>query len=99
MGWDEMSLSKLVELVGKAEEQGVTLAAMINEHLSPEELERARLELSVELSKSYASIEGYMSDVEVPSLEDIVATGFPGFPSLLDYDEQPLVKVSHEEPA
>ena len=82
-----MSLSKLVDLVGRAEEEGVTLAAMISAHLSPEELERARLELSMELSKSYSAIEDFMSDVEVPSLDDIVATGFPGFPSLLESDE------------
>lgn len=77
-----MSLSKLVELVGKAEEEGVTLAAMINRNLSPEDLEAARLELSMELSKSRLITADYMSDVEVPALEDIVATGFPGFPSL-----------------
>jgi len=82
-----MSLSKLVELVSKSEEEGVTLAAMIGTKLSPEDLERARLELSMELSRGYSSIAEYMSGVEVPSLDDIVATGFPGFPSLLDSDE------------
>jgi hypothetical protein len=92
-----MSLSKLVELVGKAEEEGVTLAAMISTNLSPEELERARLELSMEISKSYSAIEDYMSDVEVPSLDDIVATGFPGFPSLLESDELPRSKETLAE--
>jgi|GEM_PF-1590677 len=82
-----MSLSKLVELVGKAEEEGVTLAAMISANLSPEDLEAARLELSLELSRGYSAIEDYMEEVEVPSLEDIVATGFPGFPSLLESDD------------
>jgi hypothetical protein len=77
-----MSLSKLVELVGKAEEEGVTLAAMICRNLSPEDLEAARLELSMELSRSRLVTADYMSDVEVPALEDIVATGFPGFPQL-----------------
>ncbi len=82
-----MSLSKLVGLVGKAEEEGVTLAAMISRHLSPEDLEAARLELSLELSKSYASIEEFMGGVEVVPLEDIVASGFPGFPSLLESED------------
>ncbi len=74
-----MSLSKLVELVGKAEEEGLTLAAMIRRDLSPEDLEEARLELSMELSKSRTATAGFMQDVEVPALEDIIATGFPGF--------------------
>ena len=82
-----MSLSKLMELVGRAEEEGVTLAAMINTHLLPEDLEAARLELSAELSKSYSSIATFMDEVEVPALEDIIATGFPGFPSPLDFEE------------
>ena len=60
---------------------------MINNDLSPEELEAARLELSMEISKSYSTIEEYMDEVEVPSLDDIIATGFPGFPSLLELDE------------
>lgn len=85
-----MSLSRLMELVGKAEEQGVTLAAMIGSELSPEDLELARAELSKEISRSYSAIAGFMDEVEVPPLEDIVATGFPGFPSLLDFDELPV---------
>lgn len=92
-----MSLSKLVELVGQAEEEGVTLAAMINSRLSPEDLEAARLELSMELSRSYSAIEDYMSDVEVPALDDIVATGFPGFPSLLESDELPIARETPAE--
>ena len=91
-----MSLSRLMELVGKAEQEGVTLAAMISTNLSPEDLDRARLELSTELSKNYSSIADYMNDVDVPSLEDIVATGFPGFPSLLDSEE---LAICRETPA
>jgi hypothetical protein len=87
-----MSLSKIVELVGKAEEEGVTLAAMISAKMSPEDLEAARLELSAELSRSYLSIADYMEEVEVPSLDDIMETGFPGFPSLLEYVELPKTK-------
>ncbi len=92
-----MSLSRLMKMVGKAEEEGVTLAAMITANLSPEDLNRARLELSMELSKSYMAIADYMSDVEVPSLDDIVATGFPGFPSLLESEELPRSKEALAE--
>ncbi len=85
-----MSLSKLVELVGKAEEEGVTLAAMISRGLSAGELEAARQELSVEISKSRMATDDYMRDVEVPSLEDIMATGFHGFPSLEPDELEPI---------
>jgi len=88
-----MSLSKLVDLVGKAEEEGVTLAAMIRRDLTPEDLEAARLELSMELSKSRLITADYMSDVEIPTLEDILSTGFSGFPSIM------LEKAKHSEEA
>ena len=68
-----MTLSRIIELVSQAEREGITLAEMISKSMSSEQIDVASMELAEELSNNFENIESYMSDVEVPSLEDIVA--------------------------
>jgi chromosome segregation and condensation protein ScpB len=68
-----MTLSRIIELVSQAEREGITLAEMISKSMSSEQIDVASMELAEELSSNFVNIESYMSDVEVPSLEDIAA--------------------------
>ena len=68
-----MTLSRIIELVSQAEREGITLAEMISKSMSSEQIDVASMELAEELSNNFENIESYMSDVEVPSLEDIAA--------------------------
>jgi len=68
-----MTLSRIIELVSQAESEGITLAEMISKSMSSEQIDVASMELAEELSNNFENIESYMSDVEVPSLEDIAA--------------------------
>jgi len=63
----------LVELVSQAEKEGVTLAAMLSREMSSEEMELLQDELAMHLSDNYAKIENYMTNVSVPSMEEILA--------------------------
>jgi len=66
-----MTLSRIMELVSQAENEGITLAEMISRTMSSEQIDSAKAELSDELSHNYGNIEEFMSDVEVPSLDEI----------------------------
>jgi len=66
-----MTLSRIMELVSQAENEGITLAEMISRTMSSEQIDSAKAELSEELSLNYGNIEDFMSDVEVPSLDEI----------------------------
>jgi len=62
----------LKELVSQAEKEGVSLGVMISQRMSPEEMELAQMELAAEICANHASIEGFMADVKVPSLNEII---------------------------
>lgn len=66
-----MTLSRIMELVSQAENEGITLAEMISRTMSSEQIDSAEAELAEELSHNYGNIEEFMSDVEVPSLDEI----------------------------
>ncbi len=61
-------------LVSQAETEGVTLAEVISRTLDPRELDLMQAELADELSENYRNIEGFMSGIEVPSLEDLMSS-------------------------
>ncbi|OGS55221.1 MAG: hypothetical protein A3K60_04735 [Euryarchaeota archaeon RBG_19FT_COMBO_56_21] len=67
-----MSHALLQKLVRQSETEGVTLAEIISRTLTAEELDDVQAELADELSEGYGSICDFMSDIEVPSLEDIM---------------------------
>jgi len=62
----------LVELAGQAEKEGITLAEVISRTLDPRELDLMQAQLADELSKNYRNIEDFMSDIEVPSLGELM---------------------------
>lgn len=72
-----MGLSRLKELVSQAEKEGISLGVMISQKMSPAEMELAQMELAAEICASHASIEGFMADVSVPSIEDIITRNAP----------------------
>jgi len=70
-----MTLSKLMGLVSQAENEGITLAEMISKTMTSEQVDVASMELAEELSNNYENLVDFMSDVEVPSLEEIAEFG------------------------
>jgi hypothetical protein len=62
----------LVELASQAEKEGITLAEVISRTLDPRELDLMQAELADELSENYRNIEGFMSDIEVPSIGELM---------------------------
>lgn len=62
-----------MELVSQAEEEGITLAAMVSREMSAEEMDLAQLDLTSRLSENFSKIENFMSEVRVPSLEEILS--------------------------
>jgi hypothetical protein len=68
-----MSKDPLAELVSQAEAEGVTLAEMISRTWSPAQIARAQAKLAKQISSNYRSIEGFMSGIKIPSIEEILA--------------------------
>lgn len=62
----------LIELAGQAEKEGITLAEVISRTLDPRELDLMQAQLADELSENYRNIEDFMSDIEVPSLGELM---------------------------
>lgn len=69
-----MSYARLLKLVGQAEKEGITLAELLTRDLSSEELDSAQAGLAVDIAENYSSIEDFMDDVEVPSIDEIMAS-------------------------
>jgi hypothetical protein len=60
------------ELVSQAEKEGVTLAEMISRTLTSEQMDEMQSGLCIELELNYDKIEGFMQDVKVPSLDELM---------------------------
>lgn len=60
------------ELVSQAERDGVTLAEIIGRRLTPGQLDEIQDGIRVELASNYDKIAGFMTNVKVPSLEEIM---------------------------
>ncbi len=67
-----MTRVTLVELIGQAEKEGITLAEIISRMLNPEELDLIQSNLEDELSQNYRRIEDFMGGVDVPSLTELM---------------------------
>ncbi len=68
-----MELSRIAELVGQAEKEGITLAAMLSKEMSPGEMELLQAELASHMSDNYAKIENFMSGISIPSMEEVLS--------------------------
>jgi hypothetical protein len=68
-----MGLSRLKELVSQAEKEGVSLGFMISRRMSPDEIELAQMELAEEICANNVSIERFMAEVKVPSIDEVIA--------------------------
>ncbi len=68
---DEMTAYDIDDYVSQAESGGVTLAQVLASNLSADELDRMQGDLMRRMADNYRSIEGYMSDVEVPSMVEL----------------------------
>jgi hypothetical protein len=69
-----MAALEVGELVSQAENEGVTLAEMISRTLTPKQMDEMQSGLCIELASSYRKIEGFMHDVNVPSLEELMGS-------------------------
>lgn len=74
-----MAFTSMSDLVSQAENEGVTLAEVIARTMTSEEMDRAQAEIESQLAEGYPGIEDFMSEVSVPSLEEIMDAGFAGF--------------------
>ena len=67
-----MAALEVGELVSQAENEGVTLAEMISRTLTPGQMDEMQSGLRIELASNYGKIEGFMRDVKVPSLDELM---------------------------
>ena len=74
-----MAYSNMMRFVSQAEDEGVTLAEVLTRKLSARDLDKMQAALAEELSSNYRNIEDFMSDVSVPSIDEVLA---------MDQDEQ-----------
>jgi hypothetical protein len=68
-----MAYTNMMELVSQAESEEVTLAEMLTRSLSSRDLDKVQDALIREMSSNYRNIEEFMSDVSVPSIDEILA--------------------------
>jgi len=69
-----MAAIDIGNLVSQSEKKGITLAEMIASSLSPEQMVELQSEISKNIASMHAKIEDFMSDVYVPSIEDILGS-------------------------
>ncbi len=67
------------DLVSQAEEEGITLAEVISRTMTKKEMDRAQKKINTELAENYGRIGDFMSGISVPSIEEIMESGFGGF--------------------
>lgn len=72
----EMTAFNIEELASQADSRGVTLAELLSSELSAEEVDRLQMELREEMAENSRRIEGFMADIEVPSLADLCNLSF-----------------------
>jgi len=68
-----MVLERMARLVSQAEKEGVTLAEVIAREMSSEEMDLAQDALAAHMDDTYERIRDFMSDVSVPSLEQVLS--------------------------
>ncbi len=80
------------DLVSQAENEGVTLADVIRRTMTRKEMYRAQRKIEAELTENYAKIGEFMLEVSIPSIEEIMDSGFDGF----GVEFEPEMPVSDE---
>ncbi len=70
-----MALSGMMVLASQAEKEGITLAEKISKTLTAKEIARMQRDLERELASNYRNIENFMSGVDVPSIDELIALG------------------------
>ncbi len=78
MGYQMASFS-MAELVSQAENEGVTLAEVIARTMTKMDMDQAQAKIESQIAKNYAGISDFMSEISVPSIEEILEAGFNGF--------------------
>lgn len=66
-----MTAYSIEELVSQADSESGTLADFISSKLSAKEMNKLQKELQNMMADNYRSIEGFMADVDVPSIADL----------------------------
>lgn len=85
-----MSSVDIDDLVSQSEELGITLAELMAQSLSSSDLDNLQASLNKELATGYKEIEDFMSDISVPSIEEILSDE-QFTPPLLEFeDDLPL---------
>ncbi|MGD9963163.1 MAG: hypothetical protein AB7S97_04610 [Thermoplasmata archaeon] len=85
---------KVDQFVSQAESEGCTLADVLTSRLSANDLDALQLELTQKMAENYRTIEGFMADVEVPSVADF--SGFTG--QELDEMQSEVLAALSDEP-
>ena len=78
-----MAYTNMMRFVSQAEKEGVTLAEVLTKTLSAKDLDKIQADLAKELSSNYMNIEDFMSEISVPSIDEILSSGEEGQPGLL----------------
>lgn len=81
-GWGIMGLLSLEELVRQSEKEGITLGELLARTASAEDLDAFQAGLSSQIKEGYASIEDFMSDIEITSVWNLIDEESP--------DEEPI---------
>lgn len=68
-----MSRSDISDFVSQAEREGITLAEALRKNLSSFDLDRIQADLAGDIDSNYRTIQDFMSEVSVPSIEEILA--------------------------
>lgn len=68
-----MSVAMMIELVSQAEKEGTTVAEIIARQLTVEQMDKAQADLEERLAENYRSIEEFMADVCVPSIDEVMS--------------------------
>jgi hypothetical protein len=58
-------------LVSQAEREGITLAEIISRELTSDQMQDAQDDLTGQMARNYQSIEDFLSDVDVPSSDEL----------------------------
>ena len=74
-----MASLSMAELASQAESEGVTLAEVIARTMTKKDMDRAQARIESQIAKNYAGISDFMSEISVPSLDEILDSGFNGF--------------------
>lgn len=68
---DQMTAYSIEDLVSQTGPGGTTLAEVLSSRLSADEMDELQRDLARRMAENYRNIEGFMADVDVPSIADL----------------------------